>query len=180
MKNILQLIRELGARDVRFVAIGVWGANFYARTPAGVLQTQDTDFFLPAEPGNLLKAWEACDATGLSLWVSDEPLDRPRDTVLARAICMRRALTRASDEGDLLVDFTLVMAGFEFEQVWKERRSFRAEGIEIPVARLTHIVQSKAAAGRDKDRLFLATLAEELQHLDEIDRPPPSAEPERD
>ena len=72
------------------------------------------------------------------------------------------------------------MAGFQFEQVWKERRFFRAEGIEIPVARLTHIVQSKAAAGRDKDRLFLATLADELEHLDEIDRAPPMVEPGRD
>jgi hypothetical protein len=180
MKNILQLIRELGSRDVRFVAIGVWGANFYARTPAGVLQTQDTDFFLPSEPRNLLKAWDACDAVGLSLWAGDEPLDSPRDLVLAGAICLRRALTRATDESDLLVDFTLVMAGFEFEQVWKERRSFRAEGIVVPVARLTHIVQSKAAAGRPKDRLFLGTLAEELGHLDEIDRPPPTADQGRD
>ena len=109
MKNLLQLIRELGTRGVRFVAIGVWGANFYARTPAGVLQTQDTDFFLPPDPRNLMKAWEACEAVGLSLWAGDEPLDRPRDLVLAKAICVLKALTRATDESDLLVDFTLVI-----------------------------------------------------------------------
>jgi hypothetical protein len=49
--------------------------------------------------------------------------------------------------------------------VWRERRVFRVEGQQLPVARLTHIVQSKAAAGRDKDRLFLASYAEILKRL---------------
>jgi hypothetical protein len=57
------------------------------------------------------------------------------------------------------------MAGFEFENVWNERGHFVVEGVEIPVARLTHIVESKAAAGREKDRLFLATHAEALGQL---------------
>ena len=57
------------------------------------------------------------------------------------------------------------MSGFEFEAVWKERRSFIVGGIEVPVARLSHIVQSKAAAGREKDRLFLATHADALRQL---------------
>jgi hypothetical protein len=60
------------------------------------------------------------------------------------------------------VDLTLVMKGFEFETVWSERRSFVVEGADIPVARLLHIVRSKEATGRDKDRLFLATHADAL------------------
>jgi hypothetical protein len=39
------------------------------------------------------------------------------------------------------------------------------DGVEIPVARLLHIVESKGAAGRDKDRLFLATHRDALQQL---------------
>ena len=39
------------------------------------------------------------------------------------------------------------------------------DGVEIPVARLLHIVQSKHAVGRDKDRLFLATHRDELEEL---------------
>jgi hypothetical protein len=35
----------------------------------------------------------------------------------------------------------------------------------VPVARLLHIVTSKHAAGRDKDRLFLATHREALEQL---------------
>lgn len=49
------------------------------------------------------------------------------------------------------VDLSLVMAGFDFETVWAERRIFMVEGVDIPVARLRHIVESKAAAGRLKD-----------------------------
>jgi len=49
--------------------------------------------------------------------------------------------------------------------VWAERRTFLVDGVEVPVARLTHIVQSKALADRPKDRLFLATYAEELRRM---------------
>lgn len=57
------------------------------------------------------------------------------------------------------------MAGYDFETVWKEHRDFVVEGASIPVARLLHIVMSKHAAGRDKDRLFLATHRDTLEQL---------------
>jgi hypothetical protein len=84
--------------------------------------------------------------------------------VLARQVVSRRALVRATGH-DLDVDLTLVMAGFGFETAWRGRRIFRVEGVGIPVGRLSHIVRSKAVAGRPKDRLFLATHEEALRHL---------------
>jgi hypothetical protein len=39
------------------------------------------------------------------------------------------------------------------------------DAVEIPVARLPHIVTSKHAAGRAKDLLFLATHREALEQL---------------
>ena len=42
---------------------------------------------------------------------------------------------------------------------------FVVDDVEIPVARLLHIVQSKHSVGRDKDRLFLATHREALEEL---------------
>ncbi len=92
-------------------------------------------------------------AGGLRLWCEDEPLDEPRDSALARRVVDSRATVRATDGRTLDVDLTLTMSGFDFATVWRERRLFRAEGVEIPVARLRHIVESKAAAGRPKDRL---------------------------
>ena len=57
------------------------------------------------------------------------------------------------------------MKGYDFETVWAARRNFIIDGVEIPVARLLHIVTSKHAAGRDKDKLFLATHREALEQL---------------
>ncbi len=172
MDDFATLVRVLLERDVRFVVIGVWGANFFASAAGAVFTTEDRDLFLPPDPDNLMRAWDACEAAGLALWASDEPLDTPHDRFVADAVVARRALTRAM-RGDLQIDLTLVMGGFEFEQVWNERRLFIVDGVEIPVARLAHIVESKAAAGREKDRLFLATHAEALRQLLGPSKKPP-------
>ena len=164
MDEFAALVRVLLERDVRFVVIGVWGANFYASAAGAVFTTHDRDLFLPSDADNLMCAWDACEMAGLALWSGDEPLDTPHDRLIADAVVARRALTRASRDA-LHVDLTLVMGGFDFDHVWNERRQFVVESVEIPVARLAHIVESKAAAGREKDRLFLATHAEALRQL---------------
>lgn len=164
MNPIAPLVRALAAGSVRFVMIGVAAANFYAPDESAVWVTDDSDFFLPLDTDNLVRAWTVCADLGLDLWSRDEPLDSPRDHWLAEQVIGRRALTRASGHG-LKVDLTLVMAGFDFEAVWNERRRFVVDDVEIPVARLLHIITSKHAAGRDKDRLFLATHRDALEQL---------------
>ena len=86
------------------------------------------------------------------------------DDVLARQVTSRLALVRAQGHG-LRIDLTLVMAGFSFDDVWPRRRVFHVDGVEVPVASLKDIVASKAAAGRPKDRLFLATHEDALRQL---------------
>lgn len=159
------LARALRDRQVRYVLIGVSGANLYAPSGQAAFITEDFDLFLPPDPDNLVHAWASCDDAGLELLIGREPLDRPRDRWLADRVIERRALTRARSGDDLAVDLTLVMKGFEFETVWSERREFVVDDVEIPVARLLHIVTSKQAAGRDKDNLFLATHREALEQL---------------
>lgn len=159
------LIRELREGDVRFVVIGVWGANYYASSGDTLFTTADKDLFLPLDAGNLLRAWKVCDAASLSLWSGDEPLDVPRDMELAQSVVATRAMTMATDNTGLQVDLTLVMSGFDFEEVWRQRRTFVVDDIDIPVARLTDIVRSKARADREKDRLFLATHCEAIDKL---------------
>jgi hypothetical protein len=173
---LIELFRSLAERRVRYVVIGVWGVNLYAQQAAELLATRDTDLFVPPEPENLLRTWQACDELGLELTSSGEPLDRPRDEFLARAVVERRALTRASDAADLVVDLTLVMAGFDFESAWRERRTLTLDGVPVTVARLSQIVESKRIADRPKDRLFLATYREILDELERRKgRPEPSA-----
>jgi hypothetical protein len=113
----------------------------------------------------LARAWTAAENAGLELWSGPEPLDRPRDRWLAERIVERKATTRAMGRDGLQIDFSLVMQGFDFETVWPERREFRVEDAVVPTARLLHIVQSKQAAGRDKDKLFLAAHLEALKDL---------------
>lgn len=149
---------------MRFVVIGVSGANHYAHSAGLVFTTQDRVLFLPSDPRNELRAWEACRSFGLDLWCGDEPLGEPLDLFLAAQVVSRRALVRAEGQ-DLNIDLSLVMAGFEFEKVWWRRRLFRVERVSVPVARLSDIVNSKAAAGRPKDRLFLATHEDALRQL---------------
>ena len=63
------------------------------------------------------------------------------------------------------MDLTFVMAGYDFESIWASRREFTFHDVIVPVAGLREIVLSKAAAGRDKDRLFLATHEENLRQI---------------
>jgi len=86
------------------------------------------------------------------------------DRVLAEQVVSRRALVRADGHG-LVVDLSVVMAGFTFDDVWSRRRIFKVGRVAVPVASLKDIVASKAAAGRPKDRLFLATHEEALREL---------------
>ena len=159
------LCAALGAQSVRYLLIGVSGANLYAPSAGAVFVTQDYDLFFPLDPDNLQRAWAVCEEQRLELWSGNEPLDRPRDGWLAEQVVARRALTRVTGPGDLQVDLTLVMKGFDFEHVWQERRTFVVEGADIPTARLLHIIESKHAAGRDKDKLFLATHRDALEQL---------------
>jgi hypothetical protein len=159
------LAREFAAGDVRYLLIGVSGANLYGPAGQAIFVTDDFDAFLPPDPANLVRAWEACDRAALDLWMNKEPLDRPRDRWLAERFVERLTLTRATGPNDVQIDLTLVMKGFDFDTVWAERREFIIDGVPVPTARLLHIVESKQAAGRPKDQLFLATHQDALEQL---------------
>jgi hypothetical protein len=159
-----RLARVLKTAKVRFVVIGVAGADYYARSAGLLFTTQDWDLFLPPDPLNALRAWRACEKAGLELWLGREPLGRPLDRFLAERVVSNRALVRGHSL-ELQIDLALEMGGFEFDKVWRQRRVFKVGRVEIPVARLFHIVASKAATGRPKDRLFLATHEEALRSL---------------
>ena len=165
MSGFLDACRALTAAGVRFVVIGVWGVNYYARSAGAAFATRDRDLFLPPDAGNLLLAWEACRSVQFTLWAGDEPLDTPQDLELAQAVVATRSLTTAFDDAGTEVDLTLTMSGFSFAEVQAEKKDFDVEGVIVPVARLSHIVQSKANAGRPKDHLFLASHRELLDRL---------------
>jgi hypothetical protein len=79
VEPFIVLVRALHSRNVRFVLIGVAGANYFAQGASTIFTTQDRDLFLAADPENVLNAWTASEAVGLTLWAGTEPLDYPRD-----------------------------------------------------------------------------------------------------
>jgi len=87
-----------------------------------------------------------------------------RSTMCSRQVVSRYALVRAVGQG-MFVDLTLVMADSAFAEIWSRRRVFKVKGVDVPVASLKDIVASKAAVGRPKDRLFLATHEDALRQL---------------
>jgi hypothetical protein len=76
---IAPLYRALGEHRVRYLLIGVSGANLYVPVPGTTFVTLDYDLFLPLDPTNLLETWSACERVGLDLWLRDEP-SRPSGT----------------------------------------------------------------------------------------------------
>jgi hypothetical protein len=160
----VELVARLHAVNVRFVLIGVAAANYYAASGATLFLTQDRDVFLPLDADNLSRAWQTCKETGLRIYSGDEELAEVSPSI-ATAVLNRRLLTSAIGPGGLEIDLALEMSGFRFDEIWLERRVFRVSGVEIPVARLRHIIESKRAAGREKDRLFLSTHADALRIL---------------
>ena len=98
------LAGAVSAAGVRYLVIGVWGANYYAPSGNAMFMTFDRDLFLPADPDNLLEAWRVCEANGFRLFTGSGSSER--------AGCSRCRAPR---------------------------------------------FESKARAGREKDRLFLAT-----------------------
>ena len=165
MDLFVRLLSALGESEVRYVVIGVWGANYYARSSSTLFSTHDRDLFLPLDADNLLKAFETCRSLGFKLSANDEPLEEPLDASLAKSIVNHNANVTASHASGLDVDFVLTMAGHDFELVSSQKREFRVENIVIPVAKLSHIVASKAAINREKDRLFLKTHEDALRML---------------
>ena len=160
-----ELLGHLSESAVRFLVVGVTGVNYYALPGQTLFATEDLDLFLPLDPANLLGTWKVCEDLGFTLTSSGEPLERPLDLLLAERVVERGAAISGSRTSGERVDLTLVMAGTRFEEVWERKRIFVVDGIDVPVAPLGAIVESKRRAGRKKDLLFLVSHEEILEEL---------------
>jgi hypothetical protein len=167
-----RLFEALVDRDVRYLVIGVGGVNLHARNSTSPLRTGDLDLFLPLDAQNLMRAWEACELAGWTLWSSGEPLDQPRDLLVATRVVQLRALTTAKVEGELPTDLTFVMGSFDFEDVWLRRTEKYEEYVQVELARLADILAAKTQADRPKDRRFLAENRALLDDLLRAEGPP--------
>ena len=165
MLKYVEVLGRLADARVRFLVIGVTGVNFYVTQKHVPFNTGDCDIFLPPDPENLVACWQVMESQRFELTSFGEPLEIPLDLWLAERVVERRAVIQAVGPGDVRFDLTLMMKGCSFEDLWRSRRTFTVEGQKIPVAPLSRIVESKKAAGRDKDVLFFVSHEEILNEL---------------
>ena len=133
MSGFGPVVAALRDERVRYLLVRM-GTGSVAAPDATVLRAHYHELFLPPEPGNALRAWRACEAAGLELWAGGEPLGSPLDLWLAEHVVAGRVRVRATDRKGLLVDLSLLVEGFEFDDLWPGRRSSTIDGVEVPFA----------------------------------------------
>lgn len=167
-----RLFRALNQARVRYLVIGVGGADLHAEKYKARFHTNDLDIFLPGDAANLVGCWRACEDAGMTLWCNGEPLDTPRDLWLARRVVSWRSLTTARAEDIVPTDLTLVMGSLDFEDVWLRRGPGYPDGVGVDLARMSDIVASKREANRAKDIAFLAQNRALIERILEGEGPP--------
>jgi hypothetical protein len=127
------LVEGLHGEHVRFLLVRM-GTGSLAAPDGTVVRARYHELFLPPEPENALRAWRACEAARLELWAGGAPLGAPLDLWLAEHVVASRVRVRATDRMGLLVDLSLLVEGFDFDDLWPDRRSSTIDGVEVPFA----------------------------------------------
>ena len=120
--------------NVRYVVIGGVAAILY-----GVPRTTlDLDILIEATPDNAQRLLDALLDAGLgtvALTTAEE--------ILAHEITVFRDRVR--------IDVQTATPGIEFEQAWAEREEIEYAGQKLYLVSRQHLIDSKRAAGREKD-----------------------------
>jgi hypothetical protein len=151
------MLAALNDHGVRYVLIG----GFAAAVHGSPYVTTDVDVTPASDAANLHRLSDALRALGALVRTDAAPegLTFDHDGVsLGRA----RVWNLATRHGDL--DLTFVPDGTTgFDDLARDAEDVEILGIVVPVASLADVVRSKAAAGREKDRLQLSVLRRLLE-----------------
>jgi hypothetical protein len=158
----IRVCRELEKARVRYVIVGAFGANLYARDAGCVITTQDCDLLLPPDAVALNRAIGVLRKLGFALEAGGEPVDQDPD--LIRGIVRALACVRAA-KNNVRIDLPLQIAGCSFTSLWARHRRVKLGRFAVRVAPLRDILRSKKLADRPKDRLFLALWEDALKQL---------------
>jgi len=153
--KFLDALRLLVAHDVEFMVVGGVGAIL----EGAPISTFDLDILIRPSPGNLERLLPALTELG------SRYLDPAGRTIIPDAgklssMKLHRLVTKA---GQLDV-LTEIGSGKKFEDLSHRMRLHRVEDFEVQVLELAAIIESKAEAGRDKDKATLGILRRAL-HL---------------
>jgi hypothetical protein len=146
-REILQAIADSGAD---YAWIGVSAAGVYGST----LSSVDFDFFIRPDPAHLDKARAAFRKLGMA--------ELHAKVASANLILMETTDSFSDPAGGPTVDLLNKISGPSFDEVWGQHQIHQFEGLALRVASLEHIIASKLAAGREKDRYTVKRLADDL------------------
>jgi hypothetical protein len=140
--DFLDLLRELGAADARFLVVGGYAVSFHARPRA----TGDLDLWVEPAAGNAPRVLAALRAFGAPLEHLSEADLTAADTVYQMGLPPRRI--------DLLTSLT----GVSFGEAWAGRVLLELEGVRIPFIGKDALIRNKRALGRPRDLADLEAL----------------------
>jgi predicted nucleotidyltransferase len=144
----LRAMHESGAD---YVLMGLGAAAAYGST----LASNDFDFFIRPDPVHLDRAREAFRRLGMT-----ESLP----TVASfNIIASEATVTLVDPLGGPFIDLMTHISGPTFDEVWRKHQVRDLGEIRVRVASLEHIIASKRAANREKDRYALKRLKEDLE-----------------
>lgn len=156
-----RICRELNAHGVRYVLVG----GFAAALHGSPLPTDDVDIVPARDADNLDRLGAALTALGARIRTGGEPVQTRIDGAFLAAMPFMLNLT--TPFGDL--DLTFRPAGpLDGYTGWAEGASeiTIAADVNVRVASLDDVIDSKRAAGRDKDVRalpYLESLQDELR-----------------
>ena len=165
MFDPLGMCRIFNEEGVNYVVLG----GFAAVVHGSPITTRDLDILPDRDLENLNRLGRALTRIGAKIRISGEPVETQIDgPFLANMPFM---LNLVSELGEL--DLTFAPAGpLDGFSQWNEHASTIsiAVGLDIRVAALDDVIDSKAAADRPKDRLalpFLESLRDEIRRSEE-------------
>jgi predicted nucleotidyltransferase len=152
-----KILRVLQRHDVRFIVIGAIAAIAQGYP----LNTQDIDITPARDPANLERLAAALAELGARLRVptEDERVPFPIDSKRLTGADMWTLRTKYGD-----LDVSYVPSGTQgYEDLRRDARVEKIEGVQVAIASLADIIRSKEAAGREKDLAQLPALRRTLE-----------------
>ena len=145
------VIDRFNQSGIHYVVIGMAGINYYAWNASEIFGTMDYDIFLRPTLANVQKAIQLLENLGFSLGTARGQL-QPSD--IKRIVRSLETLVATNTDG-IMLELLLKVSGYPFPELEKDAAIFSVGGIPVKVGRLKKLLQSKRAADRPKDRVFL-------------------------
>ncbi|HUK81735.1 MAG TPA: hypothetical protein VLZ12_03800 [Verrucomicrobiae bacterium] len=145
-----ELLRAMHESGADYVLMGLNAAAAYGST----LASNDFDFFIRPDPVHLDKAREAFRRLGMS--------ESFPNVTSSNLIAAEGTVTFSDPLGGPFVDLMTAISGPTFDEVWRDHSLREYSGIQLRIGSLEHIIESKRAANREKDRHALRRLETDL------------------